>query len=46
MSVSAGVDHARVSQEALRWEETADLPFCPLPLHHGGPSNFREFSAS
>ncbi|CAO2608465.1 Solute carrier family 5 member 4 [Lemmus lemmus] len=45
MSLSAGDDYARIPQEAVWWAETSDQPLGPLPLHHGGHPNLREFSA-
>lgn len=44
MSLSAGNDHAGVSEEAVRWEATPDLPVRPLPLHLCGFENLSEFS--
>lgn len=45
MSVSAGDDHAGISQEAVWWEATPGLPFCPLPLHLCDFENLSEFGA-
>lgn len=44
-SVSAGDDHAGVSEEAVWWGAAPDLPLCPLPLHHCRLENLSEFSA-
>ena len=46
ISVSAGDDNARISEEEVWWEETPDLPLCPLPLHLCGFENLSEFSDS
>lgn len=45
MSVSAGDDYARISEEEVWWKATPDLPLCPLPLHLCGFENLREFNA-
>lgn len=44
-SASAGDDHARIPEEAVRWEATAGLPLRPLPLHLRGFENLSESGA-
>lgn len=45
MSVSAGDDYARISEEEVWWEATTDISLCPLPLHICGFENLSKFSA-